>query len=276
MASRIYITVPNPRNLDLEPFLVSLLQKIHVTFGLLQLLVNSASIKELSRCLPRWRMRHRQTLNCHRSGMPPPQDFITLRADRRREGRPKHVPAVGRGRFDAMWSSMAHHAPIAGWMMSNASFKIPNVESTFSIAALPKVPCLPHLHVSSSLFIPLLRFVFTQLCLGCNICIDGERITDPHSRLLHRKFWDKFDNTQTSSSSSQIHAEIREAAEGVRNDGIKLPTNSDGSLGGVPESHSPLSSSCLSHDSERDHEQHVPHLICELHPTSCRPAHARY
>lgn len=106
-------------------------------------------------------------------------------------------------------------------------------------------------------------FISTRSCLGCNLCIVGERRTDPHCRVVHRKFWDKFDNTQ-ASSSSQIHAEIRDAAEAVRSDGIKLATNTDFALGGVPESQSPLSSSCLSHDSERDHEQHVPHLICEL------------
>jgi len=159
--------------------------------------------------------------------------------------------------------------------MRRSGFQTPKVRPPL----LPYRVYLPYLTHCSSRSLRVsrpaqsLRFVFTQLCLGWNLCIVGERITDPHSRVLHRKFWDKFDNTQTSSSaSSQIHAVIREAAEAVRNDGTKLATNSDGSLGGVPECHSPLSSSCLSHDSERDHEQHVPHLICELHPTSCRPA----
>lgn len=116
------------------------------------------------------------------------------------------------------------------------------------------------------LSLPIDTFLYSlNSCLGCNLCIVDDRDTDLHSRIVCRKFWDKFDNTQ-ASSSSQIHAEIREAAEAVRKDGIKPATNGDASLGGVPECQSPLSSSCLSHDSERDQEQHVPHLICEHQP----------
>jgi len=90
------------------------------------------------------------------------------------------------------------------------------------------------------------------------------------THIPHRKFWGKFD---TSQSSSQIHPEIAEAAEAVRKDSVNVATNNDISLGVLPECHSPLSSSCLSHESERDHEQHVPHMICELQP--CRSASAR-
>ncbi len=125
----------SPKPPDLEAFLVSLRSQLHAFFGSLQSLIQSASIRELSRCLPRWRI-HRQLIpKCHRSGMPRPQGSTTLLADRRREGRQKHVPAAGRGRFDAMWSSMALPAPIAGWTTSNALFKIRNAESTSSIAS---------------------------------------------------------------------------------------------------------------------------------------------
>ncbi|KAI9881264.1 MAG: hypothetical protein M1830_005550 [Pleopsidium flavum] len=74
----------------------------------------------------------------------------------------------------------------------------------------------------------------------------------------HRKFWGKVD---TSQPPSQIHPEIAEAAEAVRKNSINGGTNIDLPLGVLPDCHSPLSSSCLSHESERDHEQHVPHMI---------------
>lgn len=134
---------------------------------------------------------------------------------------------------------------------------------------LDEVECIVQDSKRRKYVLPLLTIAFFDLhsdraSAVIYVSLLSEATDACNLRLVHRKFWDKFDNTQPPSSSP-IHAEIREAAEAIRNDGVKLATNSNILPGGGPECHSPLSSSCRSHDSsERDHEQHVPHMICEL------------